>query len=261
MCLIAIAWRIQPDYPLIVIANRDEYHDRGARPMCEWQSRPGLFAGRDLLAGGAWLGATRGGRFASVTNYREGERTPAGIRSRGELVVSSLSAPYALSEYLHGLQTRGAHYSGFNLIAGDGDELFWCSNRAKGYAALEPGIYGLSNGLLNSAWPKVIQIRSALTAALARAELETDQLMDLLASTEPAADGDLPDTGVGMGMERWLSSIFILGERYGTRASSVYLRGADQIARLHERRFDDRGQQIGEGRFRFRLHPPRQPVN
>ncbi len=261
MCLIAVAWRLCRDYPLVVIANRDEFHDRRADAMHEWPSRAGLFAGRDRLAGGTWLGATVGGRFAAVTNYREGEQSRPGDRSRGEIVVDSLTTDLTLGEFLGHLRTRQNDYSGFNLIVGDGRDLFWYSNRAKAYRRLEPGIHGLSNGLLNDAWPKVRHIKTALAAVLDVRDPPPNALLNLLAHRRPAAAGDLPDTGLGVETERWLSSVFILGERYGTRASSLYMRGADGVARLYERRFDDRGQRIGEDSFRFRLHSPRQSVN
>lgn len=237
MCLIALAWQAHPDYPLIVAANRDEFHARATAPACFWPEAPAVLAGRDLAAGGTWLGVTRGGRFAALTNFREPGR-PQGSRSRGLLVSEYLQAAQSPAAYAEAVMADADHYSGFNLLLGDADSLLVLSNRGTSPRALPPGVYGLSNHLLDSNWPKVGRAREALRAQLDAPAV--GPLMDLLADDAAAPDADLPDTGVGLALERLLAPPFIRSPGYGTRSSAALLLGQRRI-RFVEQGFGPEG--------------------
>lgn len=251
MCLILLALRAHPDYPLIVAANRDEYFDRPTRAAGFWPEQPQLLAGRDLQAGGSWLGINRRGQFAAVTNVRNGHDTHLRPRSRGELVTECLLSEAPLTPEAPALQQIAAHhqeYNGFNLLAGNPQCLVYASNRAQDLPAapatfdpahasreLASGIYGLSNGGLDTPWPKVVSGKALLADILQRdwQQLEARQqdLLALLADDTQAPAPQLPDTGVGPEREAILSSRFIACHSdpasplpdYGTRASTLVL--------------------------------------
>lgn len=237
MCLIALAWQVHPDYSLLVAANRDEFHARATAPARFWSEAPWLLAGRDLAAGGTWMGVTRGGRFAALTNFRE-PMVPQGQRSRGLLVSEYLQTDIDPEAYAALVRANGGDYSGFNLLLADGHKLVALSNRGMAPRVLEPGVYGLSNHLLDSPWPKVVKAREALRAETARPTV--DGLLHLLADDAAAPDDDLPDTGVGLAMERLLSSPFIRSAAYGTRSSTALLAGRERI-RFVEQAFTAEG--------------------
>ncbi|HEX6040262.1 NRDE family protein, partial [Longimicrobium sp.] len=241
MCLIAFAWNAHPAFRLVVAANRDELYDRPAAPADWWTDAPDVLAGRDLREGGTWMGVTRAGRFAAVTNYRDpGLAQRAGAPSRGALVADFLRGSAEAEAYAHDLLARAAAYNVFNLLVGDDGGLFYLSNRAPGVRRLEPGVYGLSNALLDTPWPKVVRAKAALADALRRADGAAADgwesgLWEMLADRVIAADDALPDTGVGMDRERLLSPPFIRSDVYGTRASTVLTLARDGEARLVER--------------------------
>ena len=210
MCLIALAWQAHPDFPLIVAANRDEFHARAAAPARFWPEAPWLLAGRDLDAGGTWMGVTRDGRFAALTNFRE-PLAAKGKRSRGFLVSEYLLSWADPIAYADSVRAEGGHYSGFNLLVADGERLVAVSNRGMAPTVLPPGVYGLSNHLLDTPWPKVRRARDALRATVRAPTVEG--LMHLLADDAAAPDEELPDTGVGPVLERLLSSPFIRSGR------------------------------------------------
>src|SRR5918992_4835252 len=222
MCLVLLALGLHPDYQLIVAANRDEFYDRPTAPADFWFDAPSVLAGRDLQAGGTWLGITRGRRFAAVTNYRQGQREPTATRSRGLLVSDFLSGDIGGLDYMERVERDASLYNGFNLIAGDSSELFYYSNREGEVRSLPPGVYGLSNHLLDTPWPKVAATKTAFGAILndGGAELAED-LFRLLSNRNRARDDELPSTGVGPEWERLLSSAFIVSPDYGTRSSTV----------------------------------------
>jgi uncharacterized protein with NRDE domain len=254
VCLILIAFDSHPDYSLIVAANRDEFHDRPTAAASFWADAPSLLAGRDLKAGGTWLGVDLRGRFAAVTNYRQGRREDPAGRSRGRLVSDYLEAGIDVRAYIDRARRDAALYNGFNLLAWDSRELHYFSNREGQARALPPGVYGLSNHLLDTDWPKVSRSKSALNALLNgdAAELVTD-LFALLADRSQPADHLLPSTGVGAEWERLLSSAFIASEDYGTRSSTVVLVGRDGGVVFAERSFGASGGALGEARYEFRL--------
>lgn len=244
MCLIVFAWQAHPDYPLVVAANRDEYLARPAAPAHWWVDAPELLAGRDLEAGGTWMGLTRGGRFAALTNYRDPSRHIAGAPSRGALVREALEDVRPAPATLQAVQASAGNYAAFNLLVGDADRLGVLESTTGGLRMLEPGCYGLSNHLLDSPWPKLVKTRAALAGKLealptsgpaaATEDALVAGLLGLLRDPAPAPDPHLPATGVSLEWERWLSPAFIRAPGYGTRCSSVVLRDRKGRTRLVE---------------------------
>lgn len=254
MCIILFANGSHPRFPLIVAANRDEAYDRPASPAQFWDDHPHIYAGRDLSLGGTWLGLTTDGRFAAITNYRQVPRMRPAPRSRGELTLGYLSGSEDVAEYLQRASARDAQYNGYSLIAGTPDRLYVLSNRTSGVSLIPPGVHGLSNGLLNDPWPKVQQGVAALSSLLDADEAQlTPTLFDLLSDSTPAPDHLLPSSGLTLERERNRSPIFIPGETYGTRASTVALVALDGGVLFTERRFGPRGAFIGATEQRFQL--------
>lgn len=228
MCLITLAYHIHPRFPLVLAANRDEFHERPTAPASWWNDAPHLLAGRDLRAGGTWLGVTRQGSFAALTNHRDLRRAPKQGPSRGLLVRAALEGTATLDDT--------AAYEGFNLLHGPLHALRYHNNIEPADAALEPGIHGLSNALLNTPWPKVQRAKSALERALNSSDaVLVNELFALLTDPARAGDEELPDTGLTAPMERALSSVFIDTKGYGTRCSTVLLVDADGGVYFEER--------------------------
>lgn len=248
MCLIAFDHRPHDDIPLRLVANRDEFHARPTAPLDWWDDRPDILGGRDLEAGGTWLAVHRRGRFAAVTNVRDPRlAVPAGAPSRGQLVPDALEAT-DLPRWLEAMaEGRALAYAGFNLLVGDGVAL-WHLHRGLAGASLTrvtPGLHALSNAGLDTPWPKTIEARQGLAASLRQGHWPRDALA-VMADTRPADDHRLPDTGVGLDKERWLSPAFILGRDYGTRATSWLTWQAGGHIELGERRFGSQGVALGE---------------
>ncbi len=223
MCLLLVVVRVKPGYPLILAANRDEYYTRPTAAADFWPENPDLLAGRDLKAGGTWLGITRTGRLAALTNYRDPSAHKDPAPSRGELVTRFLTGPHRPLNFIHTLKPTADRYNGFNLVVGDlAGGLYWFSNRSSQMQKLSPGIHGLSNHLLDTPWPKVDKSKAALAALLAQDSLPPpESFFELLSDRTPAAPEQLPDTGVGEKWERILSPIFITSPNYGTRSSTL----------------------------------------
>jgi uncharacterized protein with NRDE domain len=252
MCLLVFAWKSHPRYRLVMAANRDEFHDRPAAPLGEWQDARGVLAGRDLRSGGTWMGAARPGRYAVVTNFRELEQPAAGAPSRGALVHRFLAGTATPSDYCSGLREHAGEYAGFNLLAGDLDTLHYYSNRnGQSSRPLDAGVFGLSNHWLDSPWPKLLRSRARLAELVATDRIAPDSLFELLADREPADLDETPDTGLPPDWERALSSPFVRHDRYGTRCSTVLLVGHDGQTTLIERRFDADGALTGASRLAF----------
>ncbi len=252
MCLVLIALDSHPDYALIVAANRDEFYDRPTAPAAFWADAPSVLAGRDLRAGGTWLGIDRRGRVAAVTNYRQGRREREAPRSRGRLVSDFLTTAIDARAHIERVVADAALYNGFNLVAGDARDLRYFSNREGRARALAPGVYGLSNHLLDTPWPKVTATKSALGALLAADAAELiPGLFTLLSDRSQATDDLLPRTGVGAAWERLLSSAFIASAEYGTRSATVLLLGRDGRVVFVERTFGAGGVPAGEARHEF----------
>jgi uncharacterized protein with NRDE domain len=243
MCLIAFAWRPGHALPLVVAANRDEFYARPTLELAPWQDAPQIIAGRDLEAGGGWLGITEDGRFAALTNIRAAHQ-PQGGRSRGELVAGFLRGNDSPAEYLQQVVEHLDDYAGFNLLVGNRDELHLLNAREGRPRRLEAGIYGLSNAELNTPWPKLERARAGLVKLLP--QVSVPALLALLEDDwQPPAEL-LPDTGIDPRWERMLGSIFIRSEDYGTRASTVLLVAADGSFEITERRFGRNGRRLGE---------------
>ena len=246
MCLILFAWRPGHPLPLVVAANRDEFHARPSLPLAPWSDAPGVYAGRDLEAGGTWMGVGPEGRFAALTNIRDPAQ-PLGLRSRGELAANFLRGRLSPQDYLDAVAERAAEYSGFNLLVGDQEQLLYLHAPQPTPRELGAGVYGLCNAALDTPWPKLLRARQALSERLDAPRAE--DLMALLADSTPAPDTQLPDTGVGLETERLLSSVFIRGGHYGTRASSALIVRDDGRREFHERRFGPDGARLGEVRL------------
>lgn len=252
MCLIALHWNPESSWPLLLVANRDEQHARPTQPLGWWNDAPDVLAGRDLEAGGTWMGVNRHGQFAALTNYRE-RGAKKGLRSRGELVANYLKNPPSgdLLDYAAGLPTED--YAGFNLLLGDRARLVYLSNRdSRSPQAVSPGTHGLSNALLDTPWPKLVAVRDGLDAMVSNAELDASNMLSLMQRREHYPDAQLPDTGVGLVFERFLSPPFICTPAYGTRNTSCLRLGQRRIEFV-ERRFDPAGKISGETREAFEL--------
>ncbi|HSJ97255.1 MAG TPA: NRDE family protein [Myxococcota bacterium] len=250
MCLIAIAWKARSDLTLVVAANRDEWRERPTEAAHWWPDHPDLFAGRDLRAGGTWMGAARNGRFAAVTNFRDPSDQRSTARSRGGLVTDFLLSEQSPAAFLDALAQRAGHYNGFSLVAGDGSAMWYFGSREGAARAIEPGVHGLSNHLLDEPWPKVVRSRTAMQDSLADRD-PAPRLFAMLADGGGAPDEALPDTGVGITWERRLAAPLITGADYGTRASTVLTRSALGEVVFEERSIGDDGRVVGTRRERF----------
>lgn len=249
MCLLVFAWHAHREHALIFAGNRDERHARPAAPAAFWTGAPGVIAGRDLEAGGTWLGFTPTGRFAVVTNYREGLNPPKAPRSRGELPTGFLTGDSSAREYLAQVRRRADQYAAFSLLCGDREELVFFSNRGGAPTTVAPGVHGLSNHLLDTPWPKVSRSTAKLALLLEQDAATSEALFRLLRDTTPAADAVLPDTGIGLELERRVSPPFVLHPVYGTRCSSLLRLKSDGRLDFVERRFDAAGIELETRRF------------
>ncbi|MBP8696841.1 MAG: NRDE family protein [Syntrophobacterales bacterium] len=254
MCLFFCAFEVHPQYRLIIAANRDEFYERPSRPAAFWPEAPELLAGKDLQGGGTWFGVTRSGRIAAVTNYRDPRSHRDDAPSRGLLLTDYLLGQTDPAGYLEQVRRKGAAYNGFNLIVGTTRELYYYSNRKGGVIALTPGLYGLSNHLLDTPWPKVARGKEALGGLLSRGEDPAPEaLFDILSDRTIAEDRLLPDTGVGLDWERILSARFITSPVYGTRSSTLlYVDRQDRVTFI-ERNFNAKPGPPGTARFEFAL--------
>lgn len=249
MCLIALAWRTHPDFPLALAANRDEFHDRPAAAAQWWEDRHEVFGGRDLTHGGSWLALSRHGRLAAVTNVRRMLPPDPQAPSRGGLVSGFVQATSSAREYAAALADRAGRYSGFNLLLYDGASVVFCNNQHSFECkVLAPGIHVVANATLDTPWPKSQRLRRAMQAFVNQRVASRNLLFSALADAGPVPDAELPDTGVGIELERFLSPPFIRGERYGTRCSSVVTISEDGLAEFAERRFGKDGAFGGETR-------------
>ncbi|UGB37813.1 NRDE family protein [Frateuria soli] len=244
MCLIAFAWNIHPRWRLVLAGNRDEYHARPSAPLARWNDMP-VIAGRDLEAGGTWLGLSTDGRCGVVTNVRD-PRLPQTGRSRGLLVTDWLRGCADATAHAQALGASAAGYRPFNLLTFDAQAAFYLGNRPEPRVqAVTPGVHGLSNADFNTPWPKTRQLMARLQAWLDEGMEDVAPLFAALADEQPALDHELPDTGIGRERERRLSPAFIRGPEYGTRASTLVLVGRAGGGRIIERRFGPEGRPDG----------------
>ncbi|NNJ85421.1 MAG: NRDE family protein [Gammaproteobacteria bacterium] len=238
MCLILLSYKTHPTYRLILASNRDEFHNRPTMPLAFWEDKPDILAGRDLSGNGTWLGITRSGRLAGLTNFREPERPITGALSRGLLVSGFLDSHESPEGYLARIGSMAHRYNGFNLLVGDATGLYYYSNREHGIREITPGIHGLSNHLLNTAWPKLEKGKRLFHDLVDNErDIDLESLFDMLNDRIHPPDDQLPDTGVGPYLEFICSPIFVTSEFYGTRSSSILLREHSGRTTFVERTF------------------------
>lgn len=252
MCLFFCAFEFHPKYRLIIAANRDEFYDRPSQRASFWPEAPELLAGKDLQGGGTWFGITRSGRFAAITNYRDPRSHLNDSPSRGLLLTDYLLGSADPEGYLERVSRKGAAYNGFNLIAGTTRELYYTSNRKGGIIALTPGLYGLSNHLLDTPWPKVARGKEAFGNLLSQGgDPDPEALFDILSDRSIVEDRLLPETGIGLDWERILSARFIVSPVYGTRSSTLlYVDRQDRVTFV-ERNFNSASGPGETARFEF----------
>ena len=252
MCLAVLALHTVPGIPVLIAANRDEFHARPTLPAAQWADEARVYGGRDGLAGGTWMGATRDGRYALVTNFREPGRQIADAPSRGALVEDFLRGNASAADYIAAAHAAGQAYNGFNLIVGDARGAWYASNRDGTPRPLAPGVYALSNHLLDTPWPKLARTKAAFERVLRHApQPDLPALFQALADRSPADDADLPATGLVPDREKLLSSPFIVSPTYGTRSSTVLALCDDGSGQLTEKRFAPDGSASGESALAF----------
>ena len=244
MCLLVFAWKTHPVHALIFAGNRDERQARAAAPAGLWPDAPEVLGGRDLEAGGTWLGVTLSGRFAVVTNYRDGLDPPKAPRSRGALTAEFLTGAMGAAEYLESVRKHASEYGAFSLLVGDRRELHYFSNRGGPGGPVTPGIHGLSNHLLDTPWPKVQLSKARLAALLEQGAPNSEALFRILADRNQAPQEELPDTGIGAELERRVSAAFVVNPVYGTRCSTAIRLQHDGGLHFAERRFTPAGESV-----------------
>ena len=252
MCLIFLSLNNHPSYKLIVAANRDEFYNRKTAAADFWQDHPDILGGRDLEAGGTWLGMSRKGKISMITNYRDPKNIDPKAPSRGHLVSNYLLNHATPDQYLKGLAPEAKKYNGFNLIAGTTDELWYFSNYREGVEKLDPDLYGLSNHFLETPWPKLVKGKKKVNEIL-KTQFTPKDLFDVLFDDQVANDGELPDTGVGLERERALSSMFIKSPGYGTRCSTVIMVDHSNHVFFAERVYELTNFDYSEKSFKFRI--------
>jgi uncharacterized protein with NRDE domain len=253
MCLIAFNWNNHPQYKLMVIANRDEFYKRKTQSAHFWDENPALLAGKDLEAGGTWLGFHQSGRWSALTNYRDIANLKAVAPSRGMLTTNFTVADIHPEDYLKTIAPHADEYNGFNLLVGTLDELYYFSNYQNEIRKLEAGLYGLSNHLLDTNWYKVEKIKQNFSQAIQSNRLKTSDLLELLYNPEKPTDNRVQQTGLPFERERMLSPMFIESPEYGTCSSAVILLDYDNQVTFHERLYNAADKQVKEQIFRFKV--------
>ena len=249
MCLVVLAFRVSDDNPVVLAANRDEFHARPTREARWWPNAGDILAGRDLEAGGTWLGVHRTGRFATVTNYRDADAASRDHASRGRLVKDFLASDQAPLDYLRSID--GDAFAGFNLLVGDTQAVGYLSNRGGGLRELPPGIYGLSNATLDTPWEKVERSKARLAAMVASRRVSDTALMDLLGDGDRGPASEVRDERLPFDIAHAITAPFIVTREYGTRCSTIVR--AESSGRWHflERRFGPQGAATGDSRYSF----------
>ncbi|MCD9085969.1 NRDE family protein [Stenotrophomonas sp. SY1] len=248
MCLVTFAWKCHPRWRLFMAGNRDEFHARPTAPLQRWPAPlAGVIAGRDLRSGGSWMGVNTLGHAAVVTNVRD-PTAPSGGPSRGELIAGYLGGTQDATTYVDALANRASEFAPFNLLVADAEHCCFLGNHPALHLRLPPGIHGMSNGTLDAPWPKTRRLMQALEQWLARDEITLDGIWQALADESRPPDEALPHTGIPLELERRLSSAFIRGTDYGTRASTVIAIDHEGQGFIHERRFGPEGVFLGETR-------------
>ncbi|MBL6447195.1 NRDE family protein [Fulvivirga sp. 29W222] len=238
MCLILFAYKTHPKYKLVVAANRDEFYSRPTEPAMFWEDKPLILAGKDLTAGGTWMGVSKQGKISMLTNYRDLKNIKQNAPSRGHLVSDFLENEVSAYDYLQRIAKNGNQYNGFNLICGTVDELYYYGNYKAGIYPITSGYHGLSNALLDTQWPKVDKGMNKLREVLKAVNIDPGHLFESLYDDIKAPEHLLPDTGVGIERESMLSPMFIKSPDYGSRCSTVLLVSNDNDVRYLERTYN-----------------------
>ena len=249
MCLIVIAHRVSTELPLVVAANRDEFHARPTQDAHWWPDKPDILGGRDLQAAGTWLAVARNGRFAAVTNYRDADQPQARLQSRGHLVTGFLESDKAPIDYVSTLD--GSRFAGFNLLVGDGDTLAYRCNQNGPARDLAPGIYAVANATLDTPWPKVERTKKALADLIETGRVNETELLRLLDDRERARVSEVQADGLPFDKAHALTAPFVVMPDYGTRCSTVLTRDDRGNLRFTEKRFDAAGRPTGQSSFRI----------
>jgi uncharacterized protein with NRDE domain len=252
MCLLSVSWQVSERYPLVIAGNRDEFRDRPSEDAHWWETRPPLLAGRDAESGGTWLGMTRRGRFAIVTNFRDLKPRKGNV-SRGRLVTDFLLGRRSPAQFAKYLETVEREYAGFNLLYGDRKHLFYFSNRGIGIGELRPGTYAVSNALLNTPWPKVKQARAVMETAVSDDGVDTDALLALMQDRTQPPDEELPHVTLPLEQRRVIAAPFIVGRQYGTRCTTIITVRDDRQVAFMEQRYGKNSRVGGRSEFSFRI--------
>lgn len=254
MCLIVFSYKDHPRYDLVFAANRDEHYERPTRPAQFWDDYPKVLAGKDLKAGGTWMGITKEGAFSALTNYRDPSIQKSDPPSRGHLVLDYLKNSDSPKSYLQSVDKKAERYMGFNLLAGTLNQLYYYSNQQNTIHRLASGLYGLSNHLLDTPWPKLTRAKSRLAELTNSETISEKALFDLLADDQEAPDAELPNTGIPHEIEKKVSPIFIKSDGYGTRCSTVLLVDKSGNVNFTERRFKPGSLDVeDENRYEFSI--------
>ena len=253
MCLILISYRQYKKWPLVIAANRDEFHSRPSDPADYWEDAPSILAGRDQLHGGTWLGVDRNGRLSAVTNYQDPSVDKMDKLSRGKLVRNFLLGNKSAEHHLHEVKQQCHRYNGFNLLAEDKSGLFYLSSSTGELTSLLPGLYGISNDQLDIACPKLEKGKAQLEKILSDNYVPGDKILELLSDTTKFPDKSLPDTGTDLNREQIFSPIFIKGQDYGTRCSTVVIINSDGKLRFTERTFNKEGREMHTATYNFMI--------
>ncbi|MDX2305337.1 MAG: NRDE family protein [Microscillaceae bacterium] len=255
MCLIGFNWKNHATYKLILLANRDEFYQRKTAAAHFWEDYPGILAGRDLEAGGTWMGIHTQGRFTALTNYRDLKNLKAAAPSRGDLTVNFLKTDISPKLYLEQIAPQADAYNGFNLLVGTLDELYYFSNYENKIRGLKPGLYGLSNHLLDTPWYKVQKIKDKLSEELQKDSIDIEMLLKALYDLEKPKTAQIQQTGLPQEQEKMLSSVFIESPHYGTHASSIWLLDYDNRLTFIERRYhnQDHPGKVTEQQFELKF--------
>ena len=253
MCLILFSYKTHPKYKLIVAANRDEFYERKTSPADFWDDHPQVLAGRDLEAMGTWMGINKNGRISMLTNYRDLANLKPHAPTRGHLVSNFLITEASPDDYLTAIDPLASKYNDYNLLLGSIDDLWYYSNRQRKKIMLGSGIYGLSNHLLDTSWPKVVLGKKRLQEIMREDVVTEGDLLDMLYMEMKAPDEELPDTGVGIEMERMLSPMFIKSSKYGTRCSTVLIISNENEVTFAERTYDTSSFSFIDRSFQFTI--------
>ncbi len=253
MCLIVFALNHNPNYKFIFAANRDEFYNRPASPAKFWDVYPNLLAGKDLKEGGTWMGVTKQGSFAAITNYRDLHNLKLNAPTRGNLVKDFLINDSSIESFSNNLISNGKNYNGFNLLFGNFDNLFFFSNYWNAIQKIENGIHGLSNHLLDTNWFKVVKSKNIFEQTIKKENFSSEDIFEILSDTSLSPDDELPDTGLDYEKEKMISSIFIKTPEYGTRCSTVITVDKNNFVNFNERTFSQSSENYSEAKFQFQI--------